>query len=84
MASQQNGIWFHSSRRGVTDHVYALKDEQTASLLLFLESEPGKAPCQFPVLGDKDSIRRDWQISIPKYNIYRDRWERKIRFRNYY
>ncbi|KAL1867514.1 hypothetical protein Daus18300_006358 [Diaporthe australafricana] len=41
--TEQNGVWFHSSRRGTTDHVYALRDEQTASLLLFLESEPGKA-----------------------------------------
>lgn len=84
MTFQQNGVWFHSSRRRITNHVYALRDEQTASLLLFLESEPGKAPCPFPILGDRDSVRRDWEISIPKYNIYRDRWERKFRFRSYY
>lgn len=84
MTSQQNGVWFHSSRRGITDHVYALRDEQIASLLVFLESEPGKAESPFPILGDRGSLRRDWLISIPKYNIYRDRWERKIRFRSYW
>ncbi|KAL2272443.1 hypothetical protein FJTKL_06564 [Diaporthe vaccinii] len=82
--TEQNGVWFHPSRRGITDHVYALRDEQIASLLLFLESEPGEATSPFPILGDRDSVRRDWQISIPKYNIYRDRWERKIRFRSYW
>ncbi|KAJ0123807.1 hypothetical protein J7T55_012277 [Diaporthe amygdali] len=77
--SEQNGVWFHSSRRRITNHVYALRDEQTASLLLFLESELGKAPCPFPILGDRNSVRRDWEISIPKYNIYRDRWEHSAR-----
>lgn len=82
--AEMNGLWFHSSRDGFTDHVYALKDEQTASLLSFLKSEPGEVQCPFPIQEHKDSVRRDWQISIPKFNIYRDRWERKSRFRSYW
>ncbi|KAG8161472.1 hypothetical protein KVR01_008459 [Diaporthe batatas] len=82
--TEQNGIWFHSGRYGITYHVYALKDEQTASLLLFLESGIGEAPCPFPIQEHKDSLRREWGISIQKYNIYRDRWERTSRFRSYW
>lgn len=51
---------------------------------MFLESHHENKPCPFPILGDRDSVRRDWQILIPKYSIYRDRWERKIGFRSYY
>lgn len=40
--------------------------------------------CPFAIQEYEDSVRRDWQISIPKYNIYRDRWKRKSRFRSYW
>lgn len=80
-------MWFHSSREGVSDHVYALKDEQTTLLTRFLETDPAAAKakdiCPLPILGDRESVRRDWDLSIPKYNIYRDRWERHILFGSY-
>jgi hypothetical protein len=82
---QQNGVWFHSHRRGVTDHVYALREDQIASLTHFLESDPEEASssCLFPILANRENVRRDYRLSMPKYKIYRDPWERKMMYTSY-
>lgn len=83
--SQQNGVWFHSHRRRITDHVYALREDQVASLTHFLESDPEEASecCPFPILANRENVRRDYRLSMPKYKIYRDPWERKMMYMSY-
>ncbi|KAJ0117023.1 hypothetical protein J7T55_003439 [Diaporthe amygdali] len=81
----QNGVWFHSHRRGVTENVYALSEDQIASLTHFLESSPGEANscCPLPILANRDNKRQDYRLSMPKYKIYRDPWERKMMYGSY-
>lgn len=84
---EQNGVWFHSHRHGVTKHVYALREGQIASLTHFLESdnkEEASLCCPFPILADRESVRRDYRLSMPKYKIYRDPWERKMLYTSYH
>lgn len=82
---QQNGVWFHSHRCDVTDHVYALREDQIASLTHFLESDLEEASlcCPFPMLADRENVRRDYRLSMPKYKTYRDPWERKMMYMSY-
>ncbi|KAG8164179.1 hypothetical protein KVR01_006097 [Diaporthe batatas] len=84
---EQDGVWFHSHRRRVTLHIYALREDQVASLTQFLESEPGEAAslcCPFPILANRENVRRDYRLSMPKYKIYRDPWERKMFYTSYH
>lgn len=64
----------------MTRRIYALTDEQQLDLVNFLLSEAGpSAQSPLPILGGAQNLRRvDPEISIPKYNIFRDRWERKV------
>lgn len=70
----------------MTKRIYALTEEQTASLLQFLEKEQTDgSTCPLPILGDITNQRRvDEEIAIPEFNIYRDRWERTVDYRNWY
>lgn len=83
--SQQNGVWFHSHRRRVTNHVYVLREDQVASLTHFLESDPEEASvcCPFPILANRENVRQDYRLSMPKYKIYRDPWERRMMYTSY-
>ncbi|KAL1854941.1 hypothetical protein Daus18300_011261 [Diaporthe australafricana] len=79
-------VWLHSHRKGLTHRICALNDHQFDTLVHFLESPDigDENPCPLPILVDKTNRRRvDEGIAIPEYNIYRDRWERKIRFSDY-
>lgn len=89
--SQYDGVWFHSHRKDVTRRIYALTDDQTATLLRFLTREAGDpdhrdidSECPLPILGDSNNRRRvDPGIAIPEHNVFRDRWERKLAYRSY-
>lgn len=65
--------------------MYALHEDQVASLTHFLESEPNEASdsCPLPILADRENVRQDFRLSMPKYKIYRDPWERKMMFACY-
>lgn len=59
---------------------------QLARLSQFLGSEnPGyEKQCPLQILVDKTNRDRvDHEIAIPEHSIYRDRWERRMRFRNF-
>ncbi|KAK7720728.1 hypothetical protein SLS63_009722 [Diaporthe eres] len=89
--SGYDGVWFHSHRKDATRRIYALTDDQTATLLRFLTREAGSpdhgdidSECPFPILGDSNNRRRvDPEIAMPEHNVFRDRWERKMAFRSY-
>lgn len=84
--STYDGIWFHSHRDDVTERIYALTEEQTANLLQFLGKGQvdGSTVCPLPILGDITNRRRvDQAIAIPEFNVYRDRWERTVDYRNW-
>lgn len=82
---EYDGIWFHSHRQDVTKRIYELTEEQTASLLQFLEKERiTESTCPLPILGDITNRRRvDEEIAMPEFNVYRDRWERTVNCRNW-
>ncbi|KAG8166868.1 hypothetical protein KVR01_002557 [Diaporthe batatas] len=75
-----NGVWLHSCKEYTTDSLWALTEDQVARLLGFLESN--KPPdCPLPIKLERANRRRvDPDNCIPEYNIYRDRWERKMRY----
>ncbi|KAG8164394.1 hypothetical protein KVR01_006312 [Diaporthe batatas] len=87
-----NDVWLHSFREGATyrNEVRALTEDQLTRLLSFLESEPAGSSaqetavendCPLPIkLRFHYKLRRDADNCIPEHNIYRDRWERKMRF----
>lgn len=81
---QYRGLWFHSHRQGVTRRLYALTENQETDLKAFLLAKQDnvqsqQVKCPLPILGTADNVRRvDAVIAIPEFNIYRDRWERKI------
>lgn len=83
--STYDGIWFHSHRDDVTKRIYALTEEQIANLLQFLEKgQINGSVCPLPILGDITNRRRvDEEIAIPEFNVYRDRWERTVEYRNW-
>lgn len=89
--SQYDGVWFHSHTKDVTRRIYALTDDQTATLDRFLKREARDShdreidpECPLPMFGDKDNSRRvDPEIAIPEHNVFRDRWERKQTYVNY-
>lgn len=62
--------------------MWAISDGQLSKLLNFLESdEQGHVECPLPLVLEKTNHRRiDADNCIPEHNIYRDRWERKMRF----
>lgn len=63
-----------------------MTEDQLAKLVQFLESEdPGDhRACPLPILIDSTNRRRvDNEIAIPEHNIYRYRWERKMRFSDF-
>lgn len=75
-----------NSRKGITRRVCAVTEDQLAKLVQFFESESpeDQRACPLPILVDNTNRRRvDNEIAIPEHNIYRDRWERKMRFRNF-
>lgn len=59
-----------------------MSDDQLAKLLTFLESkQQDTSDCPLPLVLEKTNHRRiDSDNCIPEHNIYRDRWERKMRF----
>lgn len=70
----------------MTHRICAVTDDQLADLLQFLGSETpcDENSCPLPILVDKTNRRRvDDEIAIPEHNIYRDRWERRIRFSDF-
>ncbi|KAG6354247.1 hypothetical protein INS49_004852 [Diaporthe citri] len=75
-------VWLHSFRNNTTRRVWAVSDDQLAKLLSFLESEEqDTSDCPLPLVLEKTNKRRmDSDNCIPEHNIYRDRWERKMRF----
>ncbi|KAG8163372.1 hypothetical protein KVR01_006669 [Diaporthe batatas] len=83
--STYDGIWFHSHRDDVTKRIYALTEQQTANLLQFLEKgQINGSVCPLPILADITNRRRvDEEIAIPEFNVYRDRWERTVDYRNW-
>ncbi|KAG8162850.1 hypothetical protein KVR01_007328 [Diaporthe batatas] len=80
-----DGIWFHSHRYEVTKRIYKLTGEQSERLFQLLEREQTEASsCPLPILGDINNRERvDEEIAIPEFNIYRDRWERAIEYKNW-
>ena len=82
-----DGVWLHSHRRAVTRRIYEVTEEQTASLLWFLEREQVEgddSASPLPILGDRNNRRRvDPEIAMPEFNVYRDRWERTVDFENW-
>lgn len=90
-----NDVWLHPFREGVTtrNEVWALTEDQLTRLLSFLESEPtstttqeetaaAEKDCPLPVRLRSKSNKQvvDADNCIPEHNIYRDRWERKMRY----
>lgn len=83
---QCNDLWLHPSRKGVTRQICAVTEEKLGKLVQFLESENqgDQTACPLPILVDITYHRRvDNEIAIPEHNIYRDRWERRMSFRNF-
>lgn len=84
-------MWFHSHAKGVTRRIYALTDDQTATLARLLKHEVRDShyreidsECPLPIFGDKDNSRHvDPETAIPEHNVFRDRWERKQTYTNY-
>lgn len=85
--SQYDGVWFHSHAKDVTRRIYALTDDQTATLVRFLRDSHDReidSECPLPIYGDKENSRRvDPEIAIPEHDVFRDRWERKQTYVNY-
>lgn len=76
----------------MTYRIYALTDDQLDSLLQFLEWVPNaheespkqRPECPLPILGDYDNLTRiEPDTAIPVHNVFRDRWERKARWKSY-
>lgn len=80
-----SGIWFHSHRGDITRRIYELTEEQTARLLDFLEKGQAEgSTCPLPIFGDASNRRRvDEDVAMPEFNVYRDRWERTVDYRNW-
>jgi len=80
-----DGIWFHSHREDVTKRIYKLTKEQSERLLQLLErGQTDDSISPLPILGGiKNRERVDEEIAIPEFNIYRDRWERTIDYKNW-
>lgn len=80
-------VWFHSHRKDLTNRIYALEDEQIATLLRFLDSDGEtlvESACPLPILGDGHNRRRiDPEIAMPEFNVFRDRWERSVNVQNH-
>lgn len=86
-------VWFHSFRKGITNRICALTDAQESALIRFLESDHGhmttvgdaaSSLSPLPILLDRTNIRRvDLDLARPEHNVFRDRWEQRLRFRNY-
>lgn len=76
----------------MTFRIYALTDDQLDSLLKFLEWAPKadkedqnqRPECPLPILGDDNNLTRiNPDVAIPMHNVFRDRWERKARWKSY-
>lgn len=76
----------------MTRRIYALTDDQLDSLLQFLEWLPNAGTedqkqqpgCPLPILGDDNNLTRvDTDVAIPMHHVFRDRWERKVKWRDY-
>lgn len=84
---QCNSVWLHPFREELTYRICELTSDQISDLLTFFASEqqPGdSASSPLPVMVDKKNLRRvEYEVAIPEYNIYRDRWERVIRYEDY-
>lgn len=85
--SKHEDIWFHSHRYDLTDRIYALEDNQIATLLCFLDSAEARlvdSECPLPILGDRNNRRRiDAEIAMPEFIVFRDRWERSVNIENH-
>lgn len=73
----------------IRNEVWALTEDCLTRLLSFLESKSASTEedtaveqdCPLPIKLRFDGRRReDGDNSIPEHNIYRDRWERKMRY----
>lgn len=87
MSAKCNSVWLHPFRPEPTMRICELTEEQLSNLLYFLTAEsPGDGellPSPLPILVNrKNRSRVDPQIALPEYHIYRDRWERKILFKD--
>lgn len=84
---KHDGVYFHSQRQSVPMRIYKLDKEQKASLLRFLKMakvEDDDSASPLPILGDRRNRDRvDPEIAMPEFNIYRDRWERTVKFENW-
>lgn len=75
----------------MTYRIYALTDDQLDSLVQFLEWMPNAhegqqqlPECPLPILEDYDNLTRiEPDAAIPVHNVFRDRWERKARWKSY-
>lgn len=76
----------------MTYRIYALTDGQLDSLLQFLawvpnahmEDQNHRPECPLPILGDDNNLTRiEPDVAIPMHNVFRDRWERKAKWKDY-